>query len=152
MIDKVDTEIHAAQATGCCPIVTAVKEDSDIIRPVKPNTIAKSLAIGNPADGVYAVGTVKESGGYAEDVTDDEIVEAIKLLAETEGIFAETAGGVTLGATKKLIEQGKIPKDESIVVCVTGNGLKTQEAVVEKIGKPIKIKPNIASFKENVKE
>ncbi len=151
LIDKVDTKIHAAQATGCAPIVTAVKENSDIIKPIKPNTIAKSLAIGNPADGIYAVGTVKTSGGCAEDVSDEEIVEAIKLLASTEGIFTETAGGVTLGVTKKLIEQGKIPKDESIVVCITGNGLKTQEAVSEKIGKPIKIKPNISSFEENVK-
>lgn len=151
VIDKIDTKIYAAQATGCAPIVTAIKEDSDIIKPIKPNTIAKSLAIGNPADGIYAAGTVKESGGTAEDVSDDEIVEAIKLLASTEGIFTETAGGVTLGVTKKLIEQGKIPKDESIVVCITGNGLKTQEAVSAKIGKPIKIKPNIASFEEHVK-
>ncbi len=150
LIGKVDTRIYAAQATGCAPIVTAVKENSDIIKPVKPSTIAKSLAIGNPADGVYAVGTVKESGGWAEDVSDREIVEAIKLLASTEGIFTETAGGVTLGAAKKLIEQGRIPKDESIVVCITGNGLKTQEAVSGKIGKPIKIKPNMASFEEHV--
>ena len=152
LIDEIDTKIYAAQATGCAPIVTAVKEDSDIIKPVKPNTIAKSLAIGNPADGVYAVGTVKESGGWAEDVSDDEIVEAMKLLAFTEGIFTETAGGVTLGVTKKLIEQGRIPRDESILICITGNGLKTQEAVTEKIGKPIRIKPNIASFEDNVRK
>jgi threonine synthase len=152
LIDKIDTKIYAAQATGCAPIITAIKEKSDIIRPIKPNTIAKSLAIGNPADGVYAVGTVMESGGWAEDVTDDEIVEAIKLLAATEGIFTETAGGVTLGVTKKLIEQGKIPKDESIVICITGNGLKTQEALMGKVGKPIKIKPNIFSFEEHLKK
>jgi threonine synthase len=152
LIDEIDTKIYAAQATGCAPIVTAVKEDSDIIKPVKPNTIAKSLAIGNPADGVYAVGTVKESGGWAEDVSDDEIVEAMNLLAFTEGIFTETAGGVTLGVTKKLIEQGRIPRDESILICITGNGLKTQEAVTEKIGKPIIIKPNVASFEENVRK
>ncbi len=151
LIDAADSKIYAAQATGCAPIVTAIKENSDIIRPVKPNTIAKSLAIGNPADGVYAVETARESGGWAEDVSDDEIVRAIKLLASTEGIFTETAGGVTLGVAKKLIEQGRIPKHESIVVCITGNGLKTQEAVSEKIGKPIKIKPNIASFEKNVK-
>lgn len=151
LIDKLETKIYAAQATGCSPIVTAIKENAEIIKPIKPNTIAKSLAIGNPADGVYALATVKETGGWAEDVSDDEIVEAIKLLAATEGIFTETAGGVTLGVAKKLIEQGRIPKDESIVVSITGNGLKTQEAVVEKIGKPIKIKPNIASFEENVK-
>ncbi len=152
LIDKINTKVYAAQATGCAPIVTAIKENSEIIKPVKPDTIAKSLAIGNPADGIYASGTVKASGGTAEDVSDDEIVEAMKLLALTEGIFTETAGGVTLGVTKKLIEQGKIPKDESIVVCITGNGLKTQEAVAKKIGKPIKIKPNIASFEENVKK
>ncbi|MFH1507576.1 MAG: threonine synthase [Candidatus Omnitrophota bacterium] len=151
LIDKLETKIYAAQATGCAPIVTAIKENAEIIKPVKPNTIAKSLAIGNPADGVYALATVKETGGWAEDVSDDEIVEAIKLLAATEGIFTETAGGVTLGVAQKLIEQGRIPKDESIVVSITGNGLKTQEAVVEKIGKPIKIKPNIAHFEENVK-
>lgn len=152
LIDKLETKIYAAQATGCAPIVTAIKENAEIIKPIKPNTIAKSLAIGNPADGVYALATVKETGGWAEDVSDDEIVEAIKLLAATEGIFTETAGGVTLGVAKKLIEQGRIPKDESIVVSITGNGLKTQEAVVEKIGKPIKIKPNITSFEENVKK
>jgi len=151
LISKVNTKIYAAQATGCAPIITAVKEDSEILKPIKPDTIAKSLAIGNPADGIYAAGTVKKSGGWAEDVSDDEIVEAIKLLARTEGVFTETAGGVTLGVTRKLIEQGRIPKDESIVVCITGNGLKTQEAVAKKIGKPIKIKPNISSFEENVK-
>ena len=150
LLDKVDTKIHAAQASGCAPIVSAIKEGTDIIKPLKPKTIAKSLAIGNPADGVYAVDTVKVSGGWGEDVSDDEIVEAIKLLAASEGIFTETAGGVTLGVTKKLIKQGKIPKDESIVVCITGNGLKTQEAVCERIGKPIKIKANLASFEENL--
>ena len=106
------------------------------------------MAIGNPADGIYAVSTVKESGGWAEDVSDDEIVEAIKLLAAAEGIFTETAGGVTLGVTKKLLETKKMPKDEPIVVCITGNGLKTQEAVAEKIGRPVKIKPNLHSFEE----
>jgi threonine synthase len=150
LIGKLDTRIHAAQATGCSPIVSAIKENSDIIKPAKPRTIAKSLSIGNPADGVYAVGTVKESGGSAEDVSDDEIIAAIKLLAQTEGVFTETAGGVTLGVAKKLIEQGRIPKDESMVVCITGNGLKTQEAVAERIGKPIKIKPNLVSFEEVV--
>ncbi len=150
LIDKVDTKIHAAQATGCCPITTAIKENADTVNPVKPQTIAKSLAVGNPADGIYAVNTVRESKGYAEDVTDDEIIEAIKLLAQKEGIFTETAGGVTFGVTKKLIEQGKIPKDESIVVCITGNGLKTQEAMSERIGKAITIKPNLTSFEENI--
>lgn len=151
LLDTVDTKIYAAQATGCAPIVTAVKEHSEIIKPIKPDTIAKSLAIGNPADGIYAAGTVRETGGWAEDVTDSEIVDAIKLLAACEGIFTETAGGVTVGVTKKLIEQGRIPPDESIVICITGNGLKTQKAVSEKIGEPIHIKPHIDSFEENVK-
>ena len=151
-IKDVDTKIYAAQAAGCSPIVTAIKENSEIIRPVKPDTIAKSLAIGNPADGIYAAEAVRESGGWAEDVSDDEVVEAIKLLANQEGVFTETAGGVTLGVTKKLIEQGRIPKNESIVVCITGNGLKTQEAVAKRIGKPIKIKSNMISFEENIKK
>lgn len=151
IIDEVTSKIYAAQATGCAPIITAIKEGSDIIKPVKPDTIAKSLAIGNPADGLYAAATVKESGGSAEDVSDDEIADAIILLAATEGIFTETAGGVTLAVTKKLIGQGVISKDESIVICITGQGLKTHEAISGKIGKPTLIKPNIASFEENVK-
>lgn len=150
LIDTYKTKIYAAQANGCAPIVNAIKENSDIIKPVRPKTIAKSLAIGNPADGFYAASTVRESGGWAESVTDEEIVDAIKLLAQTEGIFTETAGGVTLGAAKNLIESGRIPKDESIVVCITGNGLKTQEAVIDKIGNPIKIKPTLSSFEEKV--
>ncbi len=145
------TKVYAAQAEGCCPIVNAIREDSDIIKPVRPKTIAKSLAIGNPADGYYAVRTVKESGGSGGSVSDEEIVEAIKLLAKTEGIFTETAGGVTLGVAKKLIEDGVIPKDESIVVSITGNGLKTQEAVVQAIGQPVKIKPTLAAFEEKVR-
>ncbi|KPK41626.1 MAG: threonine synthase [Omnitrophica WOR_2 bacterium SM23_29] len=150
LIDKVDTKTYAAQPTGCAPVVTAIKEDSDIIKPVKPKTIAKSLAIGNPADGYYAIQTVRDSGGWAEDVTDEEVIEGIKLLAQTEGIFTETAGGVTVAVAKKLIEQGRIPRDESIVISITGNGLKTQEAVQEHIGRPVKIKPTLASFEEHV--
>lgn len=151
LIDSVPTRIYGAQAAGCPPVVTAIKQNSEIIKPVKPKTIAKSLAIGNPADGIYAAGVAKASGGWGEDVSDEEIVEAIKLLASTEGIFTETAGGVTLGVTRKLIEQGRIPRNESIVVSITGNGLKTQEAVAEKIGRPIKIKPNLNSFEENIR-
>lgn len=150
-IDGVNTKVYCAQGHGCSPIVTAIKEKSDIIKPVKPKTIAKSLAIGNPADGYYAVDTVKQSGGFGEEATDEEIVEAIKLLAKTEGIFTETAGGVTLAAAKKLIEKKIIPHDESIVICITGNGLKTQEAVHKHLPRPIKIKPNLASFEEQVK-
>jgi threonine synthase len=150
-VDEVKTKVYAAQAKGCSPVVTAIKENNEIIKPVKPNTIAKSLAIGNPADGYYAFKTVKDSGGWGEDVTDEEVVEGIKLLARTEGIFTETAGGVTVAATKKLIEQGKISKDESIVISITGNGLKTQEALHKKLGSLIHIKPNINSFEETLK-
>jgi len=139
--------IYGAQATGCSPISTAVKSDTEVVRPVsRPQTIAKSLSIGTPADGYYAIRTMKETGGTAEDCTDDEIVDSIKLLAETEGIFAETAGGVTVACAKKLIESGRIPRDESIVLCITGHGLKTQEAIVDKVGEPKFIRPNLREF------
>jgi threonine synthase len=139
--------IWGAQAAGCNPIATAVKNNTDLIRPIKtPQTIAKSLAIGNPADGFYAANVMKETGGGAEDVTDGEIVDAIKLLARTEGIFAETAGGVTLGVLRKLLEQGRIPRDESICLAITGNGLKTQEAVTDHIGEPMHIQAKFEEF------
>ena len=146
LVEGNNTRIYGAQAAGCAPIVSAVKAGRDLIKPVRPNTIAKSLAIGNPADGYYSIKTINESGGWAEDVTDAEIVSAMKLLAETEGIFAETAGGVTLGVTKKLIEQGRIPRDESIVVSITGNGLKTQEALYGELPEPAVIEANINEF------
>ncbi|MDQ6974555.1 MAG: pyridoxal-phosphate dependent enzyme, partial [Mariprofundaceae bacterium] len=122
------------------------KDGTDMIHPVKADTIAKSLAIGNPADGYYANQVMKESGGYAEDVSDKEIIAAMKLLAETEGIFAETAGGVTLGCAQKMIESGRIPRDESIVLCITGNGLKTQEAVLNEVAKPRIINASLKEF------
>ena len=146
LIEKADTKIHGAQATGCNPISAAVKDGEEIFTPVKPDTIAHSIAIGNPADGYYAIETIKRTGGWAEDVTDDEIVEAIKLLAETEGIFTETAGGVTLAVTKKLIEQGRIPRNESVVVSITGNGLKTQEAVAGRLRERVVVEAKIADF------
>jgi threonine synthase len=148
LIQDLDTKVFAAQAAGCSPITHAIKQGTDLIKPVKPDTIAKSLAIGNPADGFYASRVVSDTGGYGEDVTDQEIIDAMKLLARTEGIFAETAGGVTLAATRKLVESGKIGRDEVTVVCVTGNGLKTQEAVQSHVISPHFIKPNIASFEE----
>ena len=151
LIDSVGTKVYGAQAEGCSPVVTAMREKSEIIKPVKPKTIAKSLAIGNPADGIYAMDAMKESGGLAESVTDQEIVDGIKLLASTEGIFTETAGGVTVAVTKKLIENGVIPKNESCVICITGNGLKTQEAVTEHIGKPYRIKPTVDSFEKTLR-
>ena len=140
------TKLYAAQAEGCAPIVTTIKQRADIVRPVKPKTIAKSLAIGNPADGYYATQAVLQSGGWAEAAGDEEIIEAMKLLAETEGVFTETAGGVTLAVAKKLIEQGVIPRDESLVVCITGNGLKTQEPLANRLGEAVRIKPTLAAF------
>lgn len=148
IIKELETKVFAAQATGCSPISTAIKQGSDVIRPVKPNTIAKSLAIGNPADGFYATQVVRATGGYGEDVSDQEIIDAIKLLAKTEGVFAETAGGVTLACTRKLVETGKIARDETTVICITGNGLKTQEALNGHTSSPHYIKPNLSSFEE----
>jgi threonine synthase len=148
LVDSMESKIYGAQATGCAPIVNAVKAGEELIRPVKPNTIAKSLAIGNPADGYYSVKTIVDSGGWAEDVSDEEIIEAMQLLAETEGVFAETAGGVTLGVTKKLIDQGRIPKNESIVISITGNGLKTQEAIQKNVGEPTLINAKLSEFDE----
>ena len=148
LIDKTPTKVFAAQATGCAPVTTAIKKGTDVIQPVKPNTIAKSIAIGNPADGYYGVKTTVESGGYGEDIDDEKIVDAMKLLAETEGIFTETAGGVTVGVTQKLVQQGRIKPDELTVICITGNGLKTLEALENKFPAPDVIEPNINSFEE----
>ena len=125
----VETRIFGAQASGCNPIADAVKRGERNIRPVKPNTIAKSLPIGSPADGFYASGVIADSGGWAEDVPDKEIRQGIRLLAETEGIFTETAGGVTVAVTKKLREQGRIRSDDLTIITITGNGLKTQDAL-----------------------
>lgn len=147
LISDPSCRIYGAQAAGCNPIVRAVHEGSDTIRPVRhPKTIAKSLAIGDPADGFFAQSVIRESGGWAEDPTDPEIVAAIRLLAESEGIFAETAGGVTLAAARRLLEAGRIPRDEPIVLCITGNGLKTQEALVESLGELRVINPSLAEF------
>ena len=148
LIEKPNTKIHVAQAEGCSPIVNAYKENKDFVKPVKPDTIAKSLAIGNPADGIYAVDTVRNSGGIGEHANDDEIVDAIQLLAATEGIFTETAGGVTLAATKKLIESGNISRDERIVVAITGNGFKTIEAIENKMDEPHIIAPQLNAFRK----
>lgn len=148
LIDEPKTKIHVAQAEGCGPIVNTFKENSDFVKPVKPDTIAKSLAIGNPADGIYAVDTVRKSGGVGEHANDDEIIEAIQLLAATEGIFTETAGGVTLAATKKLIENGDIGRDERIVVAITGNGFKTIEALEDNMPEPHIIPPQLGAFRK----
>ena len=127
-------------------MVTAIKKGSDIIEPQKPNTIAKSIAIGNPADGYYAAQVVRDSGGWGESASDREIVDAIKLLAKMEGIWTEPAGGTTLAAAIKLIQSGRIPKDESIVVSITGNGLKTQEVVQNELPYPKVIDAKMTDF------
>jgi threonine synthase len=146
--DEARTRMYGAQAAGCNPIAAAVKRGSRDIQPVKPDTIARSLAIGNPADGYYASDVIARSGGWAEDVSDAEIIRGIKLLAATEGIFTETAGGVTVAVTKKLIEQGRIDADDLTVIAITGNGLKTQEAV--DTGLPVVIEPKLAEFERAV--
>ena len=127
-------------------MVNAIHRESDLIEPVKPDTIAKSIAIGNPADGYYVLKAVRKSGGWGEKATDEEIVAGISLLAETEGIFTEPAGGTTVAVTKKLIEQGRIPRDESIVISVTGNGYKTIEAVLGSVVKPHVISARLGEF------
>jgi threonine synthase len=146
--DEAGTRLFGAQSAGCNPITTAVKRGSREIQPVKPATIAKSLAIGNPADGYHAAGLIAESGGWSEDVTDEEIIAGIKLLAETEGIFTEPAGGVTVAVTKKLIGQGRIGTDDLTVIAITGNGLKTPEAV--RLAPPAVIEPKIAQFERAI--
>ncbi len=143
----VNTRLHGAQATGCNPISAMVKTGATKVKPVRnPQTIAKSLAIGDPADGFFASKLIQETGGWSEDVDDDAIIDAMRLLAETEGIWAETAGGVTLAVAQKLIEQGRIGRDDSIVVCITGNGLKTQEPLLERMPRPVVIKPTMEEF------
>jgi threonine synthase len=138
------TRLYGAQAAGCNPIIDAVKRGSREIRPVKPNTIAKSLAIGNPADGYFAAGLIPESGGWAEDCTDAEVVAGIQLLAETEGVFTETAGGVTVAVAQKLIAQGRIKKTDLTVLTITGNGLKTLDAL--DLAPPQVIEPKLSAF------
>jgi threonine synthase len=148
LIDGLTTKVHGAQAEGCSPISTAYKQGRDFFKPVKPNTIAKSLAIGNPADGYYALKATAESGGTMDSVTDEEIVEGMMLLAQTEGVFAETAGGVTIGVLKKLVKQGVIKRTDTTVALITGNGLKTQEAVMHAVGRPTRISPSLVQFQK----
>ncbi|MGK5496817.1 threonine synthase [Streptomyces sp. URMC 125] len=141
-------KIFGAQAEGCSPVARAFKEGHDVVRPVKPDTIAKSLAIGNPADGPYVLDIARRTGGVVEDVNDEQVVDAIKLLARTEGIFAETAGGVTVGVTRKLIETGALDPSLTTVVLNTGDGLKTLDAVAPTTGPSAIIRPNLDSFRE----
>ncbi|OGR82336.1 MAG: threonine synthase [Elusimicrobia bacterium RIFCSPHIGHO2_01_FULL_64_10] len=148
LIPEFHTRLSAAQAKGCAPVVTAIKEKSEIIKPVVPKTIAKSIAIGNPADGYYASQTVLKTGGAGEWAEDAEIVEGIRLLAKHEGVFTETAGGTTIAVLKKLVESGNIKPDEVVVATITGNGFKTQESVQDHISKPHVIPAKLKDFRE----
>jgi threonine synthase len=151
LISPATPRMGLAQAAGCAPIVAAHEANSMTIRPVKPSTIAKSLAIGNPADGYYCLKVIKETNGFAGSVTDDEIVEGMKLLARTEGVFAETAGGVSVGVLKKLAEAGMFDPDETVVCYVTGNGLKTPEAVAPALRAPLTIEANMGEFDQAIR-
>lgn len=141
-------KIFGAQAEGCSPVSRAFKDGHDVVRPVKPDTIAKSLAIGNPADGPYVLDICRRTGGAVEDVNDEQVVDAIKLLARTEGVFAETAGGVTVGVLKKLIESGRLDPSGETVVLNTGDGLKTLDAVAPTTGPSATIRPSLDAFRE----
>jgi threonine synthase len=146
LVEPGTVRMVGAQAEGCSPVVQAARTHTYDVRPVKPDTIAKSLAIGNPADGYYSIKIVEETGGALEAVTDPEIVDGIRLLARTEGIFAETAGGVTIGVLKKLTLAGKIDPDELVVAYITGNGFKTVDAVAEHVSPVLRVKPSLAAF------
>jgi len=150
LIDKYNTRVYGAQALGCSPIAQAFKEGLDFVKPVKPNTIAKSIAIGNPADGIYALDVVRKTGGIWETADDNEIIEGMKLLAQTEGIFTETAGGTTIAVLKKLAQQGQFKPDEIVVAYITGNGYKTMEVLEGKLSETIHINPTLKEFKEVV--
>jgi threonine synthase len=146
LVDDAPYTIFGAQAEGCSPVSQAYKAGHDVVRPVKPDTIAKSLAIGNPADGPYVLDVVRRTGGAVEDVTDEEVRNGIQLLARTEGVFAETAGGVTVAVLKKLVETGQLDPDEETVVFNTGDGLKTLDAIADRVGPAATIEPTYAAF------
>jgi len=150
LIPPVHTEMHLTQPAGCSPIATAHEEGLDQVRPIKPDTLAKSLAIGNPADGFYALQVIQASKGTATIVPEEEIAEGIEYLAQTEGIFTETAGGVAVSALRRLVQRGVIKADETTVLYVTGNGLKTVE-VVQSVVHPLNISPTMTSFQQSIK-
>ncbi len=134
-------KVFGAQATGCSPVSAAFKAGEDTVRPVRPDTIAKSLAIGNPADGPYVLDVTRRTGGAVEDVSDEEVIDGIRLLARTEGIFAETAGGVTVGVLRKLLATGQLDPDAETVIFNTGDGLKTLDVIADVVGPTATIKP-----------
>jgi len=148
IVEAKPVKFFGAQATGCSPISTAVKAGNTEIEPQKPATIARSLAIGNPADGHYAIQAITKSGGWSEDVSDAEVVECIRLLAETEGVFTETAGGVTVGCARRLVREGRIKPDETTVLCITGNGLKTTDVLTGQYQSEQPISPKFAEFEK----
>ncbi|GAB3695205.1 threonine synthase [Saccharopolyspora tripterygii] len=148
LVDESPVKIFGAQASGCSPVSTAYRNGHDVVQPVKPDTIARSLAIGAPADGPYVLDVVRKTGGAIEDVTDDEVRAGIRLLARTEGIFAETAGGVTVATAKKLIEAGKIDPDAETVLLITGDGLKTLDAVEGELGPKATVAPTTESVNQ----
>ncbi|MGN6132267.1 MAG: threonine synthase [Nocardioidaceae bacterium] len=146
LVDDAPYRIFGAQASGCSPVAAAFKDGHDVVRPVRPDTIAKSLAIGNPADGPYVLDVARRTGGAVEDVTDEEVREGIQLLARTEGVFAETAGGVTIATLKKLVESGKLDPEQETVVFNTGDGLKTLDAIADRVGPAATIEPRYEAF------
>jgi threonine synthase len=150
MDDEPRTTIHGAQAKGCSPVAEAFAAGSEHVRPQKPDTVAKSLAIGNPADGYYALRTVRRTGGRIEAVTDEEVIESMLLLARTEGIFTETAGGVTVGVLAKLAQAGAFAPGERVVALITGMGLKTLEAVAGRAQPACEIAPTLGDFEQQV--
>jgi threonine synthase len=147
LVDEAPYTIFGAQAQGCSPVAAAFRDGHDVVRPVRPDTIAKSLAIGNPADGPYVLDAVRRTGGAVEAVTDDEVRDGIQLLARTEGVFAETAGGVTVATLKKLVETGQLDPDVETVVFNTGDGLKTLDAIADRVGPAATIDPSYAAFR-----
>jgi threonine synthase len=149
LVDEELPRLYAAQAEGCAPVVKAIEDGQDYPDPVRPDTLAKSIAIGNPADGFQVVEVVKATGGWGAMVSDEEILDGVRLLAETEGVFTEPAGGTTLAAARKLVETGRIPRDESIVVCITGNGYKTAEVMLGRSSvEPVPLSRSFAAFEE----
>ncbi|MFF0345079.1 threonine synthase [Kribbella sp. NPDC004875] len=146
LVDATDYKVYGAQATGCSPVAQAFRDGHDVVKPVKPDTIAKSLAIGNPADGPYVLDVARRTGGAIEDVSDDEVVEGIQLLARTEGVFAETAGGVTVATLKKLIATGQLDPEAETVIINSGDGLKTLDAVADRVGPKVTIPASYDAF------